>query len=105
MLLLNYNCINLVIINNKKGDTYKKISISKGIMISGIIYALTLLLEVLIQGITLSSSNGDFVVMNIYLISLVIRPISLIVFIIFACKALTIILKACSILINEKKQS
>ncbi len=74
-------------------------------MISGIIYALTLLLEVLIQGITLSSSNGDFVVMNIYLISLVIRPISLIVFIIFACKELTIILKACSILINEKKQS
>lgn len=83
----------------------KKVNISKGIMISGIIYALTLLLEVLIQGITLSSSNGDFVVMNIYLISLVIRPISLIVFIIFACKELTIILKACSILINEKKQS
>lgn len=83
----------------------KKVNISKGIMISGIIYALTLLLEVLIQMITLSSSNGDFVIMNIYLISLVIRPISLIVFIIFACKALAIILKACSILINEKKQS
>lgn len=81
----------------------KKVNISKGIMISGIIYALTLLLEVLIQGITLSSANGGFVVMNIYLISLVIRPISLIVFIIFACKSLTIILKACSILINEKK--
>ena len=61
----------------------KKVNISKGIMISGIIYALTLLLEVLIQGITLSSANGDFVVMNIYLISLVIRPISLIVFITF----------------------
>ena len=83
----------------------KKVNISKGIMISGIIYALTLLLEVLMQMITLSSLNGDFVVMNIYLISLVIRPISLIVFIIFACKELTIILKACSILINEKKQS
>lgn len=83
----------------------KKVNISKGIMISGIIYALTLLLEVLMQMITLSSLNGDFVIMNIYLISLVIRPISLIVFIIFACKALTIILKVCSILINEKKQS
>ena len=83
----------------------KKVNISKGIMISGIIYALTLLLEVLMQMITLSSLNGDFVIMNIYLISLVIRPISLIVFIIFACEALTIILKACSILINEKKQS
>ena len=81
----------------------KKVNISKGIMISGIIYALTLLLEVLMQMITLSSLNGDFVIMNIYLISLVIRPISLIVFIIFACEALTIILKACSILINEKK--
>lgn len=83
----------------------KKVNISKGIMISGIIYALTLLLEILMQMMSLSSSNGDFVVMNIYLISLVIRPISLIVFIIFACKALSIILKACSILINEKKES
>lgn len=83
----------------------KKVNISKGIMISGIIYALTLLFEVLMQMMSLSSSNGDLIVMNIYLISLVIRPISLIVFIIFACKALSIILKACSILINEKKQS
>ena len=74
-------------------------------MISGIIYALTLLFEVLMPMMSLSSSNGDLIVMNIYLISLVIRPISLIVFIIFACKALSIILKACSILINEKKQS
>lgn len=81
----------------------KKVDISKGIMISGIIYALTLLFEVLMQVISLSSSNSEFVVMNIYLISLVIRPISLIVFIIFACKALSIILKACSILIKEKK--
>ena len=46
----------------------KKVNISKGIMISGIIYALTLLLEVLMQVVSLSSSNGDFVVMNIYLI-------------------------------------
>lgn len=83
----------------------KKVDISKGIMISGITYALTLLFEVLMQVISLSSSNSELVVMNIYLISLVIRPISLIVFIIFACKALSIILKACSILINEKKQS
>ena len=83
----------------------KKISISKGIMISGIIYALTLLFEVLMPMMSLSSSNGDLIVMNIYLISLVIRPISLIVFIIFACKALAIILKACSILVNEKKKS
>lgn len=83
----------------------KKVDISKGIMISGIAYALTLLFEVLMQVISLSSSNSELVVMNIYLISLVIRPISLIVFIIFACKALSIILKACSILINEKKQS
>ena len=83
----------------------KKVNISKGIMISGIIYALTLLFEVLMPMMSLSSSNGDLIVMNIYLISLVIRPISLIVFIIFACKALSIILKACSILINEKKQS
>lgn len=81
----------------------KKVDISKGIMISGIIYALTLLFEVLMQVISLSSSNGDLIVMNIYLISLVIRPISLIVFIVFSCKALSIILKACSILINEKK--
>lgn len=83
----------------------KKISISKGIMISGIIYALTLFIEVLTQVISLSSSNGHFIVMNIYIISLIIRPISLIVFIIFACKALAIILKACSILVNEKKKS
>lgn len=83
----------------------KKVNISKGIMISGIIYALTLLLEVLMQVMSLSSSNSNLIVMNIYIISLVIRPISLIVFIIFACKALSIILKACSILINEKKQS
>ncbi len=83
----------------------KKISISKGIMISGIIYALTLFIEVLTQVISLSSSNGDFIVMNIYIISLIIRPISLIVFIIFACKALDMILKACSILVNEKKKS
>lgn len=48
MLLLNYNCINLVIINNKKGIHMKKVNISKGIMISGIIYALTLLVGVLI---------------------------------------------------------
>lgn len=83
----------------------KKVNISKGIMISGIIYALTLLFEILMQIMSFSSSNSDLIVMNIYLISLVIRPISLIVFIIFACKALAIILKACSILINEKKQS
>ena len=81
----------------------KKVNISKGIMISGIIYALILLLEVLMPVMSLSSSNGNFVVMNIYLILLVIRPISLIVFIIFACKSLAIILKACSILINEIK--
>ena len=81
----------------------KKISISKGIMISGIIYALTLLAG-LMQVMSLSSSNGDFVVMNIYLISLVIRHISLIVFIIFDCKELSIILKACSMVINEKKK-
>lgn len=83
----------------------KKVNISKGIMISGIIYALTLLVGVLIQIMSLSSLNSDLIAMNIYLISLVIRPISIIVFIIFACKALAIILKACSILINEKKQS
>lgn len=83
----------------------KKVNISKGIMISGIIYALTLLFEILMQMMSFSSSNSELIVMNIYLISLVIRPISLIVFIIFACKALSIILKACSILINEKKQS
>lgn len=83
----------------------KKVNISKGIMISGIIYALTLLFEILMQIMSFSSSNSELIVMNIYLISLVIRPISLIVFIIFACKALSIILKACSILINEKKQS
>ena len=83
----------------------KKVNISKGIMISGIIYALTLLVGVLIQIMSLSSLNSNLIVMNIYLISLVIRPISLIVFIIFACRALAIILKACSILINEKKQS
>lgn len=83
----------------------KKVNISKGIMISGIIYALTLLFEILMQIMSFSSSNSELIVMNIYLISLVIRPISLIVFIIFACKALAIILKACSILINEKKQS
>ena len=81
----------------------KKISISKGTMISGIIYALTLLFEVLVQMISLSSSNGDLIVMNIYIISLILRPISLIIFIIFFCKALSIILKACSIFINENK--
>lgn len=80
----------------------KKVNISKGIMISGIIYALTLLFEILMQVMSLSSSNSELVVMNIYIISLAIRPISLIVFIVFACKALSIILKACSILINEK---
>jgi len=81
----------------------KKVNISKGIMISGIIYAATLLFEVLMQIISLNSSNSEPVVMIIYIISLVIRPISLIVLIIFACKALSIILKACSILINEKE--
>lgn len=81
----------------------KKINISKGIMISGIIYATISLFEILMQIINLRSSNSELIVMNIYLILLVIKPISLIVFIIFACKALSIILKACSILINEKK--
>ena len=81
----------------------KKINISKGIMISGIIYATISLFEILMQIVNLRSSNSELIVMNIYLILLVIKPISLIVFIIFACKALSIILKACSILINEKK--
>lgn len=81
----------------------KKINISKGIMISGIIYATISLFEILMQIINLRSSNSELIVMNIYLILLVIKPISLIVFIIFACKALSIILKVCSILINEKK--
>ena len=81
----------------------KRLNVSKGIMISGIIYASTLLFEVLVQMISLSSSNGDLIVMNIYIISLILRPISLIIFIIFFCKALSIILKACSILINENK--
>lgn len=40
----------------------KKISISKGIMISGIIYALTLLAG-LMQVMSLSSSNGDFLLL------------------------------------------
>lgn len=81
----------------------KKINISKGIMISGIIYAAISLFEILMQIINLRSANSELILMNIYLILLVIKPISLIVFIIFACKALSIILKACSILISEKK--
>lgn len=86
----------------------KESNISKGIFISSFIYSLILIIEGILQFITLRSSSNKMI--NIagtvyYVRILLVQPLTLMVLIIFGCKALSIILKAAIILINKNEQS
>ena len=83
----------------------KESNITKGIFISGVTYASTQIIEVLMQLLTLRSSIVSKSITIVYFISILLKPIALMGLVIFGCKALTIILKACSKLISNNEQS
>lgn len=81
----------------------KKNNIIKGLFISCLIYAILELYGIISQFLSFSSLAADSINMTLYLISLILKPISLIFIIIFICKALFILLKAAFIIIDNNE--
>ena len=86
----------------------KDSNITKGIFISSMTYSFILIIEGIVQFILLRASSNNII--NIagivyYVITLLVKPLTLMVLIIFGCKTLSIILKASLILINKNEQS
>lgn len=84
-------------------------NITKGLLISGLGYGIIKLIESLVQFSILIVAEISVSMMNYLVIIgyvlMIVRPILLIVFIVFGYKALVIILKSCLILIDKNKES
>lgn len=82
----------------------KKNNTIKALFISCLIYCILDLFGIISQFLSLGSLSADSILMLLYLISLILKPISLIFISIYICKMLSILLKAAFIIIDNNEK-
>ncbi len=95
---------------NLKFEQKKPEQIMKGIVASGIVYVISLVLNMVVPFVTICASNGmiqgetAFRIMSLLsVIPNILKPIAVIIFIKFVCDALYKLLKALDIYIEKNK--